>query len=63
MVYNISNKKGATVNSKGVVTGKKAGKATITVKANGKTVKVKVTVKKEINKNHLRTRKEKINEE
>lgn len=36
----------ATVNKNGVVTAKKAGKATITVKANGKTVKVKVTVKK-----------------
>lgn len=44
--YTSSNKKVATVSSKGVVTGKKAGKATITVKANGKTVKVKVTVKK-----------------
>lgn len=46
ITYKSSNKKVATVNSKGVVTGKKAGKATITVKANGKTVKVKVTVKK-----------------
>lgn len=46
ITYTSSNKKAATVNSKGVVTGKKAGKATITVKANGKTVKVKVTVKK-----------------
>lgn len=46
ITYTSSNKKVATVSSKGVVTGKKAGKATITVKANGKTVKVKVTVKK-----------------
>lgn len=46
ITYTSSNKKVATVNSKGVVTGKKAGTATITVKANGKTVKVKVTVKK-----------------
>ena len=46
ITYTSSNKKIATVNSKGVVTGKKPGKATITVKANGKTVKVKVTVKK-----------------
>lgn len=46
ITYTSSNKKVATVSSKGVVTGKKAGTATITVKANGKTVKVKVTVKK-----------------
>ena len=41
-----SDKKVATVDAKGTVTGKKAGKATISVKANGKTVKVAVTVKK-----------------
>lgn len=46
ITYKSSNKKVAAVNAKGVVTGKKAGKATISVKANGKTVKVKVTVKK-----------------
>lgn len=46
ITYTSSNKKIATVNSKGVITGKKAGKATITVKANGKTIKVAVTVKK-----------------
>ncbi|MDD6490609.1 MAG: Ig-like domain-containing protein [Firmicutes bacterium] len=46
ITYTSSNKKVATVDSKGVVTGKKAGKATISVKANGKTVKVTVTVKK-----------------
>lgn len=46
VTYTSSNKKVATVNSKGVVTGKKAGKAVISVKANGKTVKVSVTVKK-----------------
>jgi hypothetical protein len=40
-----SDKKVATVSSKGVVKGIKKGKATITVKANGKTVEVKVTVK------------------
>lgn len=46
ITYKSSNKKIAAVNAKGVVTGKKAGKATITVKANGKSVKVAVTVKK-----------------
>ena len=40
-----SNKKIVTVMDKGVVKGVKKGKATITVKANGKTVKVKVAVK------------------
>jgi hypothetical protein len=43
--FTSSNKKVATVTSKGVVKGVKKGKATITVKANGKTVEVKVTVK------------------
>lgn len=46
ITYTSSDKKIATVSSKGVITGKKAGKATISVKANGKTVKVTVTVKK-----------------
>lgn len=45
ITYTSSNKKVATVTSKGVVKGIKKGKATITVKANGKTIKVKVTVK------------------
>lgn len=45
VTYKSSNKKVATVTSKGVVKGVKKGKATITVKANGKTVKVKVTIK------------------
>ena len=45
VTYKTSNKKIATVTDKGVVKGIKKGKATITVKANGKTVKVKVTVK------------------
>lgn len=44
-VFSSSNKKIVTVTSKGVVKGIKKGKATISVKANGKTVKVKVTVK------------------
>lgn len=43
--FKTSNKKVATVSNKGVVKGIKKGKATITVKANGKTVKVTVTVK------------------
>lgn len=46
ITYASSNKKIATVDAKGTVTGKKAGKATISVKANGKTVKVAITVKK-----------------
>lgn len=45
VTYKSSNKKIATVTNKGVVKGVKKGKTTITVKANGKTVKVKVTVK------------------
>ena len=45
--WSSSNKKVATVNSKGVVTGKKTGKATITCKLpNGKKYKCTVTVKK-----------------
>jgi hypothetical protein len=43
-VFKSSNKKIATVTSKGVVKGIKKGKATISVKANGKIVKVKITV-------------------
>lgn len=46
ITYTSSNKKVATVNAKGVVTAKKAGKAKITVKANGKSLKVAITVKK-----------------
>ena len=45
VIWSTSNKKIATVTNKGVVKGVKKGKTTITVKANGKTVKVKVTVK------------------
>ncbi len=45
VAYASSNKKVATVNAKGVITGKKAGKAIITIKANTKTAKVTVTVK------------------
>lgn len=45
VTYKSSNKKIVTVMDKGVVKDVKKGKATITVKANGKTVKVKVAVK------------------
>lgn len=44
--YTSSNKKIATVSSKGVVTGKKTGKVTITIKTKKKTYKTKVTVTK-----------------
>lgn len=44
--YKTSKKTVATVSKKGIVTAKKVGKATITVKANKKTLKLKVTVKK-----------------
>jgi uncharacterized protein YjdB len=43
--YTSSNTKVATVDSKGKVTAKKAGTTTITVKNNGATAKVKITVK------------------
>ena len=43
--WSTSKKSVATVSSKGVVTGKKAGKATITAKVNGKKYTCKVTVK------------------
>ena len=46
VTYKSSNNKIATVSSKGVIKAKKAGKVTITVKANGITLKCKVTVKK-----------------
>ena len=45
VTYKTSNKKVATVNSKGVVTAKKKGTAKITVKCNGNTRTFKVTVK------------------
>ena len=44
--FTSSNKKVATVNAKGVVTAKKAGKTVITVKAGKFTKKVTITVKK-----------------
>lgn len=44
--YTTSNNKVATVNSKGVITGKKAGTAKITVKTNGVSQKITVKVSK-----------------
>lgn len=46
VTFSSSNKKVVAVNSKGKITAKKAGKATITVKSGSKKVKVKVTVTK-----------------
>ena len=45
VTYTSSNKKVATVTSKGVVKGVKKGTAVITVKCSGMTAKFKVTVK------------------
>ncbi|MCC8106710.1 MAG: Ig-like domain-containing protein [Clostridiales bacterium] len=45
VTYSSSNKKVATVSSKGKITAKKKGTATITVKSGSKKVKIKVTVK------------------
>lgn len=45
IAYQSKNKKVAAVNSKGVVRGIRKGKTTILVTANGKTVKVQITVK------------------
>lgn len=45
VTWSTSNKKVATVSSKGVITAKKAGTATIKAKVNGGTVSCKVTVK------------------
>lgn len=45
VTYKTSNKKVATINSKGQITAKKKGKAVITVKAGKKTVKCTITVK------------------
>lgn len=46
ITWKSSNKKIATVDANGLITAKKAGKVTITAKANGKTAKCIVTVKK-----------------
>ncbi|MDD5889409.1 MAG: Ig-like domain-containing protein [Ruminococcus sp.] len=45
VTFKSSNTKVATVNAKGKVVAKKKGNATITVKANGITLKCKVKVK------------------
>ena len=45
VTFSSSKKSVAIVNSKGVVTAKKKGKATITVKSGKKTVKIQITVK------------------
>ena len=45
ITYKSSNKKVATVSSKGVIKGKKKGTAVITVRCGGKSVKCRVTVK------------------
>lgn len=45
ITYKSSNKKIVTVNTKGVVKGRKKGVALVSVKANGKTIQVKVKVK------------------
>ncbi|MBQ8134948.1 MAG: Ig domain-containing protein, partial [Clostridia bacterium] len=56
VTWTSSNKKVATVNSKGKVTAKKPGTVTITAKTvNGKTAKCKVTVKKIDYVNRLKT--------
>ncbi len=58
--YKSSNTKIATVNAKGVITAKKAGKSTITVTNNGISKKFTVTVKKPIlNKTNLTLKKKK----
>ncbi len=44
--WSSNKKKVAKVNKNGKITGVKAGKATITAKVDGKTLKCKVTVKK-----------------
>lgn len=46
LVYTSSNKKAATISSKGVIKAKKSGKTTITVKSGNKKFKIKVKVVK-----------------
>lgn len=58
--WTTSNKKVATVNSKGKVTAKKKGTATITAKVGGKKLKCKITVKNPVKKNKNITVKQAI---
>jgi len=51
--WSSSKKSVATVSSKGVVTGKKHGTATISAKVSGKTYKCKITVKAVLNKTKI----------
>ena len=51
VTWSTSNKKVATVSSKGVVSAKSSGKATITAKVSNKNLKCKVTVKKQATNN------------
>lgn len=51
--WSTSNKKIATVSSKGKVTGKKAGTCTVTAKVGSKSYKCKVTVKRPVSKDLL----------
>lgn len=51
--WSTSNKKIATVSSKGKVTGKKAGTCTVTAKVGSKSFKCKITVKRPVSKNLL----------
>lgn len=58
VTYSSSNKSVATVNKKGVITAKKAGKAVITIKSKAnskKTYKIKLTVKKGVKSMKLNT--------
>ena len=58
VTYSSNNKSVATVNSKGVITAKKAGKAVITIKSKAnskKTYKIKLTVKKGVKSMKLNT--------
>lgn len=53
VTWTSNNKNVATVDSNGKITGKKAGSATITAKANGKTASCIVTVRRKYNNNNL----------
>ena len=53
--FKSSNKKVATVNSKGKITGKKKGTCTIIIRTNGVTLKIRITViNPRLNKNSIR---------